>query len=186
MAVAQVRKLFTVSDYHAMADAGILGEDERVELVEGEICEMTPVGSAHASQVKRLAEIFIARLGRKVTVGIQDPILLSKFSEPQPDLALLRRREDFYATSHPTAADVLLVIEVADSSQDYDRRVKGPLYSEHGIAEYWLFDLGTPAIEAYGRPSPEGYREMRRYLCGDTIFPLAFPDLLLSVDELLA
>lgn len=185
MAVAPVRKLFTVSEYHTMLTAGIFGEDERLELIEGEICEMSPVGSAHASRVKRLAETFLLRLAARATVSVQDPIWLSELSEPQPDIALLKRREDFYASAHPAAPDVLLVVEVADSSPDYDRRVKGPLYAAAGIAEYWILDLTNRALEVYREPSAGGYRDVRRLRRGERLSPAAFPDLDLAVDEIL-
>lgn len=135
MAVQLLKRLFTVAEYHRMAEAGILGEDDRVELIEGEIVGMTPISSRHAGQVNRLVRLFTQRLGGRAILSVQNPIRLGEHSEPQPDVALLRPRPDFYATAHPGSEDVLLVIEVADlsacdaqagTSAAYDREVKPP------------------------------------------------------------
>src|ERR1700675_3419950 len=120
MAVQLLKRLFTVVEYHRMAEAGILGEDDRVELLEGEVVQMSPIGSRHASCVKRLVDIFIPlQVGRKVILSVQDPIELGEHSEPQPDLTVLKPRPDFYAKAHPGPADVFLVLEVAETSAAY-------------------------------------------------------------------
>ena len=124
-----------------MGQAGILGEDDRLELLEGEIVEMAPIGSRHQSVVDRLTRLFSNRVGDAAVVRVQGPVRLGDDSEPQPDLLLLRRRADFYATAHPGPEDVLLLVEVPDTSTEYDREVKLPLYARHGIAEVWLVGL---------------------------------------------
>jgi Uma2 family endonuclease len=135
------RHRLTVSDYYRMAEVGILAPDARVELIEGEIFDMAPPGSLHASTVHRLNKILVHATGDDALVLVQNPVRLSELSEPQPDLALLRDREDFYARKHPGPADVLLVVEVADSSLRFDRETKAALYAAHGIPEMWLVDL---------------------------------------------
>jgi Uma2 family endonuclease len=178
---------FTVQEYHRMGEAGILCADERTELLDGELYAMPPIGSGHAGEVDRLAFWFNRRLGGSVIVRVQSPISLRPFSEsePQPDLALLRFREDFYSGAHPLPADVLPLIEVADTSVAYDRDVKLPLYASAGIAETWLFDLSARRLHVYRIPSPEGYREHRIYTPDDEVTPLAFADLSLPLADFL-
>src|SRR5436190_15615228 len=137
MAVTVKRRRFTLDEYHRMGKTGILSEDDRVELIEGEIIEMSPIGSRHAACVDRFNEL-IARLRLNIIVRVQSSIQLDDYSQPQPDLALLRRRDDFYSSSLPRPADVLLVIEVADTTLEYDRFVKLPLSAHAGIPEAWL------------------------------------------------
>jgi len=160
-----------------MARAGILREDDRVELLDGEILEMTPIGSRHAACVDRLNQLFSDQVRRRAIVRIQNPIRLSERSEPQPDLTLLRPRPDFYAQAHPGPGDVLLVVEVAETSADVDRDVKVPLYARAGILEVWLVDLAGECIEVSRTPTPQGYQEVRRVRRGDRLVPDAFPDL---------
>ena len=185
MAVQLLKRLFTVAEYYRMAEAGILGEDDRVELIEGEIVEMSPIGSRHAACVMRLTELFSQQVGERAHVNVQNPIRLGEHSEPQPDLALLRRRPDFYATSHPGPSDVLLVVEVAETSADYDREVKLPLYARAGIGEVWLVALAEEGIEVYRQPSPQGYQEVQRLRRGQRVVAQAFPDLELAVGDVL-
>jgi Uma2 family endonuclease len=185
MSIQVLRRLFTVEEYHSMARTGILGEDDRVELIEGEVKQMTPIGSRHAAAVKRLTELFFNNVRKRAIVSVQDPIRLGEHSEPQPDLALLRPRPDFYSPAHPGPEDVLLVIEVAETSADYDRAIKLPLYARGGILEVWLVNLEGEAIEVYHSPSPEGYRERQTLCRGDRISPISFPELKLLVEEFL-
>ncbi len=185
MAAQVVRRLFTVEEYYKMAKAGILHEDDRVELIEGEIVEVSAIGSRHAGCVKRLNGTFSVRLGRRVVVGVQDPVRLGGRTEPEPDITLLRPRPDYYSNAHPVPGDVLLLIEVADTSQDYDRDTKAPLYARYGIAEYWLIDLEEERIEVYRSPSPDGYREVAMVERGESLHMQAFPDVALTVDEIL-
>lgn len=168
-----------------MAETGILGEDDRVELIEGEIIEMTPIGSPHAGCVAYLTELFIRGAEGRATVIVQSPLRLDRHTEPQPDLMLARRRDDFYRERHPGPDDVLLLVEVADTSGRYDRGVKLPLYANAGIPEVWIIDLAQHRLEAYRLPSPDGYGEVRELGTGDRVAPVAFEDLLIEVGELL-
>jgi Uma2 family endonuclease len=140
-----------------MARAGILRPGDRVELIEGEIIDMAPIGSRHAAAVKRIARALDRSIGEGAIVSVQNPVRLDQFSEPQPDIALLRPRADFYAGAHPGAADVLLIVEVADSSLGYDRDNKLPLYAHHGIPEVWLVDVENRNFTVYREPQPDGY-----------------------------
>lgn len=180
-------RLFTNAEYHALADAGILAPDERVQLVAGEIVVMSPMGSRHAAAVNWMTEAFYVseQLAGRAVVWVQCPLVIPDFSEPEPDLALLVRREGGYALAHPRPEDVLLLVEVADSTLAYDRRVKLPLYAAAGIPESWLMNLQDDLIEAHAHPSPDGYRTMRRYRLGDAIAPMAFPELLIPISQLI-
>ena len=146
------RHWLTVDDYYRMAEVGILDDDARVELIDGEIIDMAPPGSAHAATVTYLTEVFMSAVGGMASVRVQNPVRLSKYSEPQPDLALLRRRDDFYRERHPQPDDVLLIVEVAASSLRFDRKKKVPLYARHGILELWLVDLGGRRLVRYRAP----------------------------------
>ncbi len=170
------RHWLSVADYERMAAAGILSEDVRVELIEGEIIDMPPIGSPHGGAVKRIANRFMAVIGQAAIIAVQDPIRLSDFSEPQPDIALLEPREDFYASSHPRAGDVLLVIEVAESSLRYDRDIKLPLYARAGIPECWLVDLAGSVLSLYRQPAGDGYSSVEQ--AGDLtqLRPLYLPE----------
>lgn len=158
-AATPARRLFTVDDYHEMTRAGILSEDDRVELIEGEIVVMSPVGSRHAACVDILAELLIRAADQRTAVRVQSPIGLGGSTEPQPDVCVLLRREDAYSESLPQPDDVLLVIEVSDTSLDFDRRVKARLYARHGIRQFWLIDLAGRTVEVHEGPGPDGYDE---------------------------
>jgi Uma2 family endonuclease len=167
------------------AEAGILSEDDRVELIEGELVEMTPIGSRHAACVKRLNQLLSQQVGQHALVSVQDPIRLGERSEPEPDLAVLRPRADFYASAHPGAEDALLIVEVAEASLDYDRAVKLPLYARFGIPEVWLVDLVGERIEVYRHPTPQGYQEAQRLRRGERASSQSVSGLELAVDEIL-
>ncbi|CAL1241999.1 Uma2 family endonuclease [Candidatus Methylocalor cossyra] len=171
------RHRFTVEDYHRLGEAGVLSEDDRVELIEGEIIDMAPIGSDHAGLVTRLNRVLVRAVGDRALVSVQNPIRLTDQSEPQPDFALLKPRADDYRTNLPTPSEVLWVIEVADTSLAYDRSVKVPLYARHGIPEVWLIDLAGQAVEVFLDPAAEGYREVRRYGPADRLRPALLPDL---------
>jgi Uma2 family endonuclease len=185
MAVDIQKRLFTCDEYETMLAAGILSEDDRVELIEGEIVQMSPIGSAHAGCVNRLNGIFSRLFQERAVVGVQNPLRLSEVSELQPDLVLLRPRADFYAASHPGPDDVLLVVEVADASLAYDRGVKAPLYARSGLAELWIVDLQGQTLEVHRRPSAGTYLEVRRYGRGDSLSLLARPQVSVAVGEIL-
>ena len=180
------RRRFTLEEYHRMGETGILADDPRIELISGSVVVREPTGSRHAGTVDRLAHLFISRLARRAVVRIQNPVTFpDEMSELQPDLALLRRRTDFYVGAHPGAPDVVLLIEVADSSLRLDRRVKIPLYARAGVAEVWLVDLTAERIEIFREPSGGRYGSVVRMDRGANLSPLAFPDLALVVDDLL-
>jgi Uma2 family endonuclease len=186
MAVDHVaRRAFTVAEFHRMAEAGIFSEDDRVELLDGEIVEMTPIGSRHAACVKRLLRALDRGAGDRAILGAQDPIRLGEHSEPQPDVVLVKPRADFYAAAHPGPEDVLLLVEVAESSAEVDRAVKLPLYATAGIPEVWLVDLAGERVEVYREPAAGGYQQTLTLARGDIVSPHAFPDLRLGVAEIL-
>jgi Uma2 family endonuclease len=185
MAVRVERYRFTVDDYYRMLASGILTEDSRVELIRGEVVAMSPIGSRHAACVKRLVHMLGSQLFGRAILSVQDPVRLSEDTEPQPDVALLRPRADFYASGHPGPGDVLLVVEVAEASADYDRRVKVPLYGQAGIPEAWLVDLGAGVVEVYRRPGRRGYRRVERHGRGSVLTLQAWPDVQMAVDEVL-
>ncbi|WP_018461712.1 Uma2 family endonuclease [Thermus oshimai] len=154
-----IRHRFSAEDFHRMAEAGILGEDDRVELLEGEVVELSPVGKRHMAAVKKLMDAFFPlQARRQALLQVQDPLRLSPDTEPQPDLAILRFREDFYAGKIPEAEDALLVIEVAESSLDYDLKVKLPLYAKAGVPEVWVVDLESRRVHVFRAPEGGAYR----------------------------
>ena len=172
----QVRHRVSVDDYYKMAAAGIFGANDRVELINGEIVDMAPAGSRHASLVTRLNQLFSRSLASDVIVKVQDPLHLDAESEPEPDLMLLKARQDFYAKAHPEAQDVLLLVEVGDSTARFDREIKLPLYARHRIAEVWLIDVETCRVEVCRAPLADGsdYAE-RTIVSSGMIAPRAFP-----------
>lgn len=184
MARQVARRVFTVGEFHRMGEAGIFSEDDRVELLDGEIVEMTPIGSRHAATVARLTALF-ACAGNRAIVWVQNPIRLDEHCEPQPDVALLKPRPDFYAAAHPGPADVLLVVEVAETSVAADRAVKVPLYARHGVPEMWLVDLEGGCLELYREPSPDGYKQSLVARRGEQLSPQKFPDLQLAAADVL-
>ena len=186
MAVTWMRRRFTLDEYHRMGETGILGANDRVELIEGEIVEMTPIGSRHAAAVGRIHHFFSARLADRALVWVQNPLVLAAHaSEPEPDIMLLAPRPDFYASGHPEPADVRLLVEVADSSLAYDRRMKVPLYARAGIAEVWLVDLGTGRVDVHRRPDAGGYADVSSPGRGELFAPLAFPEIAVTLADLL-
>ncbi|MFN9888998.1 MAG: Uma2 family endonuclease [Pseudanabaena sp.] len=176
---------FTVQQYHLMHEAGVFTEGDRYELINGEIREMSPIGIKHAVCVAKTARLLQITLGDQVFVWVQNPIILRNHSEPQPDLAILKWRDDFYASALPTPEDILLIIEVADSTIAYDRDVKMPLYAANGVPEMWLFDLNQQTIEGYSQPSASGYKRSQRYEQGDTLSLLAFPEVVFNWEALI-
>jgi Uma2 family endonuclease len=184
MAVELKRRRFTVEEYHLMAEAGILTAGDRVELLDGEVVEMAPIGPRHASICDRLTRLFTARLGERVIVRVGGPIVLAREdSEPQPDLTLLRARPDFYSRAHPEPEDVLLTVEVMDTTADRDRRVKLPLYRRAALAEVWLVDAGREEVELHRAAAPaRSPRHVARR--GERVTIAAFPDVSWEVDEI--
>jgi len=185
MAMPLLHHRFTVDEYHRMAEVGILTEDDRVELLDGQIVAMTPIGPPHAGCVTRLTRLLTRALGDAATVSIQNPVVLGAHWEPEPDVAVLAFRADGYAARHPGPRDVLLLIEVVDSSTHIDRRLKLPAYAAAGIPEAWLADLPADRIEVHRDPTPQGYAAVRIAERGDTVTPLALEGVSLRVDDVL-
>lgn len=155
------RHAYSVDDYYRMTEAGILRPGDRVELIEGEIIDRVPIGSRHAAAVKRIAHILRQTVGERAYLSVQDPVRLGRYSEPQPDIALLLPRTDFYAAAHPGPADVLLIVEVADSTLRFDRDIKLPLYARHDIPEVWLVDIENAQFTIHTGPQADGYAQTR-------------------------
>jgi Uma2 family endonuclease len=177
------RRRFTVHDYHLMGEAGILHEDDRVELIEGEIVEMTAIGTRHFSCVNGLTRLLVVSFGDEAIISVQNPVRLNEYTEPQPDLAVIRPRD--YRESLPEPDDVLLLIEVSETTLPYDRGVKLPLYARAGIREVWIVDLSGETIGRYTGPSANGYRRVEQMRRGQTLEPTALPGLAPSVDQVL-
>ncbi len=154
------RHRLTVDEYYRMAEVGLLAPDARVELIEGEIVHMPAIGSRHASTVRRLNAILQHAVSGRAILSVQDPLRLDEHNEPEPDLVLLRPREDFYARSHPTASDVLLLIEVSDTTARYDREIKVGLYARFGVPEVWIFDLDHTLLRQYRQPVDDRYLDI--------------------------
>ena len=184
MALEIAKHVFTVTDFERMAETGILSENDRLELIEGEIIEMSPIGSRHAACVDRFNELIVG-LRLNVIVRVQSSIRLDDYSQPQPDLALLRRRDDFYWDSLPRPVDVLLVIEVADTTLQYDRFVKPPAYARAGIPEAWIANVPADRIEMYAEPVDGAYTVIRHATRGEVVQSSTIDELRLSVDDIL-
>jgi Uma2 family endonuclease len=181
-------RLFDVDEYYRMAEVGILKPDERVELIEGEIVVMNPIGDRHALTVDQLNVPLVQRFGGRARIGVQNPIRLGRKVEPQPDLTVSRLdalRPRRYQGKHPRPEDVLLVIEVADTSVAYDLGEKAVLYARYGVPELWVFDLPGYRLVIHREPTATGYANVRELPRGASISPLAFPDVTFTADELL-
>jgi len=180
--IAAKHKL-TVSDFHRMADAGILDEDDRVELIQGELFDMAPIGSRHAGTVAMLTELFsVGAKGRRI-VFVQSPVQIPDYNEPVPDLALLKPRADSYRDALPHPSDVLLVVEVADTSVSRDRDVKIPIYGTSGIPEVWLIDVQRRTVTVYRQPAADGYQSITEFTSGSLTAEGA-PDVAVSLSVL--
>ena len=175
---------FTVDDYYAMAEAGILSHDERVELLNGEIFLMSPIGSSHAYSVNWLTRLFITLLGTRAWVSSQNPLRLNGQAEPEPDVLLLRWRDDEYESNHPTPEDVFLLIEVSDSTLDSDRNEKLPIYAQASIPECWIVNIPDGVVEVYTEPSEGEYQAHRIVSADGEVSPSEFPDISLPVSRI--
>ncbi|MBI2217200.1 MAG: Uma2 family endonuclease [Candidatus Rokubacteria bacterium] len=185
MAIRTERRLFTVQEYHRMGEAGVLAEDERVELIEGEIVTMPPIGEGHARSVDGAAELLITRLGQRARVRIQGPVDVGQRSEFQPDLAVLRREPACVGAEHPGPDDILLIIEVADTSLERDRGLKLPVYARAGVGEVWIVNLRAGLIEVYRQPGGGAYRDVSTVGRGERLTISAIPDVGFATDEIL-
>ncbi|MBN2701995.1 MAG: Uma2 family endonuclease [Methylothermaceae bacterium] len=178
------RHRITTDEYHRMGEAGILSEDDRVELIEGEVIDMTPIGNMHAYTVSQLTQSLIRAFDANGVVWVQNPIRLSPNTEPQPDIAVLRSPLTQYADRLPTAEDVQLLIEVSDTSRAYDRNIKMPLYARFSIPECWLIDLEQQVVEVFRAPSSDSYRDVKRFGPGETIRLSFCPDVEIELSTL--
>jgi Uma2 family endonuclease len=184
--MAATRRRFTRAEYYRMAEAGILREHDRVELIRGEIVEMSPIGRRHRAFVGNLNQLLVLRLAGRAVVWVQNPIVLSEDTEPQPDLAVLRHPPVPYKEREADGADTLLLVEVADSSLAYDRSTKLRLYGEARIPEYWVVDCAGEVVEVYRAPGPDGYRDVSRVSRAGSLRLQAFPDVELPLAEIFA
>ena len=176
---------FSAEEYHRLGELGILSPDARVELIEGAIHDMSPIGPFHSGVTMRLNRFFQLRAKARWTVWVQDAIRLDNYSEPEPDLMLLKPAPDDYVSHHPAPDDVFLLIEVADSTLDFDRSKKLQIYARAGIAEFWIVNLPDSTIEIYREPHFTGYEKKTVLKAGDQACPAAFPDVVVDVAELL-
>ena len=173
---------FTVEEYHKLAEVGLFGEDDRIELLNGEIIVMHAIGYRHAQAVTNLIEAFMEVARRRFMVSPQNPVWLDDMSEPEPDIVLIPRSQRT-AGHHPQPEDVFLIVEVADSSLRYDRRDKMRAYARTGIREFWIFNLEDDVFEIFRERSGETYADTQRVGLGGVLSPLAFPDVRIVVDE---
>jgi Uma2 family endonuclease len=182
---ANVRHKLTVSDYYRMGDAGILHEDDRIELIEGDLIEMSPIGSFHAGIVGRLTKLLTIAAGDKALIWTQNPLHLGTYSEPQPDVMVLKPRPDDYIDALPEPTDVIVLIEVADSSIDYDHKTKLPLYARNGVKEFWIIDLNAQRLERYTQPHETGYGHCETLDKTATVSPAGLPDVVIDLRRIL-
>jgi Uma2 family endonuclease len=183
--LAQAQHRFNVNEYYRMAETGVLRPDARVELLDGSVIDISPISPLHGGLTKRLNRIFTTLSKNRWVVAVQDPVRLNDHSEPQPDLMLLKPAPDDYTTRHSGPADVFLLIEIADSSLELDRKEKLPVYGRAGISEVWILNLLAKTIEVYREPHFTGYGTKQVLHFGDKASPQAFPDVVLEVVELL-
>jgi Uma2 family endonuclease len=176
---------FTAEQYERMIEAGVFPPDYRAELIEGEIIEMSPIGTHHSACVARLTQKLTLLLQQQFIVWVQCPVWVDDYSVPQPDVAVLKPRADFYRRSKPTPADVLLIIEVSDTTLEYDMKVKVPLYARAAIPLVWLVDLNAGAIEVYSQPANGAYQQLQVMRRGDSLTIDSLPGLVIKVDDLL-
>jgi Uma2 family endonuclease len=178
-------RMWTVEEYHRMAEAGIFGAEERVELLEGKIIWMVAKGTAHRPALGRTDYLLKNRLGNRAWVSIQDPVKLNERSEPEPDVAVVKIDPLDYADHHPTPSEVYLIIEVADSSLKLDCETKAKAYSKAGIIDYWVLDVVSRQLHVFCQPTEDGYQSQEIFAEDGTISPLEFPDLQIGVFEML-
>ncbi|HKP88221.1 MAG TPA: Uma2 family endonuclease [Blastocatellia bacterium] len=176
---------FTVGEYHQMGEAGILQPDERVELIEGEIQRMSPKGTKHSSSTTRTGKSFVKHLGDRVIVRLQEPIVIGEHSEPEPDVVLAIPDKKEYSDHHPTPQEVLLLLEIADTTLARDRLIKARLYGQAGVIHYCILNLKARELEDYRDPDESGYRTKHTYKSDESFTLVAFPEISIAVKELL-
>jgi len=184
MVAELIRHKFNRQEYHALGETGILKPGDRVELIKGEIIHLSPISSLHAAYVKRLNQLFAQKFGDRVLIAVQNPVFLDDYSEPQPDLALLRPRSDFYAAAHPQGEDILLLVEVANTTLEIDRSIKIPLYAASGIPEVWLVNARDRTLETYRQPLGDTYQQVQILSPGAKVTLLALPEVEIGVEEI--
>ena len=180
-----VRKRFTVDEYHRMSDIGIFPSDKRFELIRGAILEMPTAKPSHSGRINRLTHLFTSRLGEFAIVSVQNPSSIDDHSEPAPDVSLLKPRGDFYSQVHPMPADVLLLIEISDTTLRFDTKIKALLYAEAEISEYWILNIPQNVLEVRTQPANGRYTRHEVLRHGKTVAPLEFPGVSFWVDEIL-
>lgn len=184
MSIQVLKRRFTVEEYQKMGEVGVFKVDENNELVAGEIIKMSPIGRRHAACVRRLDYLLNRQLGDRVIIDTQNPIQLNNLSQPQPDLVLLQPRPDFYEERHPQPSDILLLIEVADTTIDFDQQVKIPLYCQSEIQEVWLIDLNQNIVRVYRTPTTNGYQSIQFFTVEQTLTLGAFPEFNFNVNQI--
>jgi Uma2 family endonuclease len=188
MAITPQHGLLTVDEYHALVEQGVLDEDSRVELVNGKIVEMPPIGPRHLYNVNRLNQLFVFSLVGRMIVSIQSSVRFGRRLERNPDVVLLNLHAEgprYYETNLPTPADVLLLVEVSDSTLRTDLVEKAQQYGAHGVAEYWVLNLQGDRVVVHREPTPDGYASVQSLARGESISPLSFPDVTFTADEIL-
>lgn len=179
-------KKFTVNTYEKMLEKEIFTPQDRLELINGEIIEMSPIGLQHATTVIRFTNIFPLFFQNKALVSVQNPITLNDYSQPEPDLVLLKSRDDFYEQKRPTAEDIFLLVEVSDSTLKYDQEIKLPIYAQNNIMETWIINLNNHSVEVYRQPKNGHYQQVQIFTKKDTISCLAFPEIILKINQLIS
>jgi Uma2 family endonuclease len=179
------KRRFTVDEYYRLAEVGILSAKDRVELIDGEIIEMTPIGNKHAARVNRANDVLTLRLRGRAMVSVQNSLMLNNYNAPQPDIVVAKPREDYYETDFLTPETTFFVMEISDSTIHFDMKVKLPLYARTSVAELWIENLQDELLLVCRDPSPSGYRTQITLRRGDAVAPLAFPDVIFKVDEFL-
>ena len=181
--IAQDLRLITVAEYHQMAEAGILAADEQVELLAGHIIQKMPKGPAHSAFCKRIEKLLERSLGERILVRLQDPIQLNPLSEPEPDIAIVQPRDDFYEVAHLIPEQVYWLIEIADTTIKRDLGLKAELYAAAGVKDYWVLNLATQQLHIFREPQADGYQRQTILQNQQTVSPLQFPDIVVSVAE---
>jgi len=185
MSLTPQKHRFSVSEWHKMGTINIFPPDARMELIEGEIIDMAPIGPSHAGCVINMIELFASQKGKTALINVQNPVLLGNVSEPEPDLTLLRPAR-FYRKRHPTAEDIFLLVEVSDTTVHHDREQKIPIYAKDGIVECWLVDLNEFQVEVYLNPTANGYTNKRIFDSEQTLIPSQLPHIKIPVSEILS
>lgn len=185
MSVAPARYTFSVEEWHQMGEAGLFHENPRVELLDGEVIQMSPIGNRHLACVNRLNRLLVVAVGDQAIVSVQNPVRLGDYSEPQPDLTLLLPRADFYAGATPGARDTLLLVEVSDTSLAWDRDKKAPRYAAAGIPTVWIVNLAADEVLVLSGPGAVGYRDLHHAQRGETLEVAGLPGVAVNVDDML-